>query len=172
MGKKIKSLCLILVVLMVLELPVILLWNRVSHLEARLTQMETEYTDPVPEPETTVPQTTETVPPETTVPETEPPKITIDQVPQYFQNDYPDELYGTGTVATSGSNMTALAMVASYLTDHNFYPDEMADYLAHFIGGHYQRLEYGSDLLQLSWKRAENIHEALAGIRDGKVAYS
>lgn len=109
------------------------------------------------------------VPAETAVPETIPSRQTIDSVPQYFQNDYPDELYAAGTVATSGSSMTALSMVASYLTDHTYYPDEMADMLAHFIGGNYQRLEYGNDLLQLSWKRAENIHESLNAVKDGKI---
>ena len=86
-----------------------------------------------------------------------PPKQTMEAVPQYYQNDYPEEPYGYDTVANSGSNMTALAMVASFLTDHSYYPDEIADDLAHFMGGDYQRLEYGSDLLQLAWERAENV---------------
>lgn len=131
--------------------------------------------------EQTVPATVETLPPETTAPiettqpetippETEPPKVTIDTVPQYFQTDYPDVRYGTGTIANSGCNMTALAMVATYMTDHVYYPDEMADYLAHFLGNHHERLAYGSELLQLSFKRAVNVNETLAAVREGKVA--
>lgn len=169
MNNTIKKICILLAALVILEIPALLLWNRVRELEAELAATETT-------PETTVlPETTEaTVPPETTVPqtlppETEPPKITMDAVPQYYQNDYPGELYLTGTVATSGSSMTALAMVATYLTDHAFYPDEMADMLAHFKGGNYQRLEYGNDLLQLQWKRAQNIHESVEAVREGKT---
>ena len=138
---------------------------------------------PETEPEVTVPATTgpgetepeataaeETLPEETLPPETEPVVLTMDQVPQYFQTDYPDARYGTTNIATGGSSVTALAMVASYMTDHTYYPDEVADYVAHFIGNHYERLEFGSDLLQLSWKRAKNIHEVLQAVKDGKVA--
>lgn len=135
-----------------------------------LTEETTEPTVPEetsdPE-ETTVPETTV---PEETVPETtEAPKVTIDTVPKYFQTDYPDVRYGTGTIATSGCNMTALAMVASYMTDHEYTPDEIADDMAHFIGTHVERLEYGSDLLQLPWERAGNFYDALNALKEGKV---
>lgn len=122
--------------------------------------------------ETSVQQTDvlETIPEESTLQETEPEKYSFDQVPQYYQNDYPDEPYSYSTVANSGSSMTALAMVATYMTDHPYYPDQMADWLAHYLGGDYQRLEYGSDLLQLNWKRALNVHEGLQAVRDGKIA--
>lgn len=80
--------------------------------------------------ETAPPTVPETVPP--TVPETEPPKITIDAVPQYFQNDYPDDRYDKGTIADSGSGMTGLAMVTSYMTNHTYTPDVVADILAEF----------------------------------------
>lgn len=167
MNKSIRNICIILAAVLVLEIPVFLLWNRVFALEDRLdTLTATTEETIVPTTET---ETVETTLPETVPAETEPPRPTIDTVPQYFQNNYPDDLYGTGTIATSGSNMTALAMVSSYMTDHAYYPDEMADDLAHFLGGNYQRLEYGNDLLQLSWKRAENIHESTQAVRDGKV---
>lgn len=133
--------------------------------EVQVIPTTEETTEPT---ETTVP--VETTEPETLPPETEPPKVTIDEVPLYFQTDYPDERYGTGTIANSGCNMTALAMVATYMTDHVYYPDEMADYLAHFLGNHHERLAYGSELLQLSFKRAGNVHETLNAVRDGKVA--
>ena len=166
---------LILVVFLLLEIPVALLWSRIGALEERLDQMEMQSIEARQETLEAIPETTEYLPEETTLPETlpletEPPKVTIDQVPHYYQNDYPDVPYGTDTLDRSGSNMVALAMVATYMTDHEFYPDQISDYLAHFIGGNYQRLEYGSDLLQLSWKRAANIDEALAGVRSGKVA--
>ena len=124
---------------------------------------------PTEPPETTEPPV-ETTEPETVPPETVPPKFTIDQVPQYFQTDYPDVRYGYDTLDKSGCNMTALAMVATYMTDHVYYPDEMADYMAHFLGNHHERLAYGSELLQLSFKRAMDVRETLNAVRDGKVA--
>lgn len=174
MGNVFKKIGILLAAVLLLELPVFLLWHKVSRLEERfgpeekssiaVSEAETE-----PTTESIKETIQETTLPETVPVETEPPRETIDSVPQFFQNDYPEELYATGTLETSGSSMTALAMAASYLTDHWYYPDEVADMLAHFTGGNWQRLEYGSELLQLSWKRAENIHESLAAVKDGKI---
>ena len=128
-----------------------------------------ETTETVLQPTTAETTLPETIPSETEPAETDPPKVTVDAVPQYYQNDYPQEPYGTGTVASSGSSMTALAMVATYMTDFEYLPDKMADMLAHFQGNSYQRLEYGNDLLQLSWKRAENVHEAVRAVQEDKT---
>ena len=117
--------------------------------------------------EVAVPQVTEEYILETT--ETEPPQITIDVVPAYYQTSYPDVHYGTSTIEKSGSNMTALAMVASYMTNHIYYPDEIADYCADYIGNHIKRLDYASDMLQLSWRRATNFHDALNALMEGSV---
>lgn len=145
------------------------------------TVPETLPTAPVTQPvETTIatepetePATEETLPPEETtlptVPETEPPKVTIDAVPQFYQNDYPDDRYDKGTIADSGSGMTALAMVASFMTDHIYTPDVVADVLAEYCGNTFGRVDYGCDLLGLSWRRASNFHDAKAALAEGKV---
>lgn len=191
MNADIKKIVIIVLSILLLEIPIFFLWNwftdnrtvldlpvdsQLSYEQKALDIIETVPTsapeiimaeeEKMPEIKTTEPAVTET----TVTPETEPVRPEIDQVPQYFMNDYPDEPYSFSDVAQSGSSMTALAMVATYLTDYEYYPDQMADYLAHFLGGDYQRLEYGSDLLGLSWKRAENIHETIQAVRDGKVA--
>ena len=166
-----------LTILILIGIAGVFAWRYVPQ-GSRLDQVEPGVEDlvPVTQPsvtypeETTIPQTLETTIPTTPSEETMPPKQIMEAVPQYYQNDYPEEPYGYDTVANSGSNMTALAMVASFLTDHSYYPDEIADDLAHFMGGDYQRLEYGSDLLQLAWERAENVHRALEAIQDGKIA--
>ncbi len=135
------------------------------------TEAETEATT-VPTEET-VPEETaaETTVPEETVPvETEAPKVTIDAVPHYHQSEYPDIRYGNGTVATSGSSVAALAMVATYMTDHVYTPADIADYAVQYGGSHYGRLEKVSDLMQIPWKRALNVNEALKAVREGKVA--
>lgn len=139
--------------------------------ETAVTTIPEETTTETTETQT-LPTETEPEPEETLPDETEPVKITIDFVPQYFQTDYPDVRYGTGTLANSGCNMTALAMVASYMTDHAYYPDEIADYMADFIGNNHERLEFGADRLQIPWKRAGNVHDALNAVREGKVVIS
>lgn len=110
-----------------------------------------------------IPETVETTPP------TEPEETAIDTVPTYYQSSYPDDRFGTSTIANSGSSMTALAMVASYMTDHYYYPDEIADYCADYIGNHIKRMDYASDMLQLSWRRASNFHDALKALKEGSV---
>ena len=119
-------------------------------------------------PEETEPETTETLPPETE-PEATEPEITYDAVPLFYMSDYPDIRYRAGTLATSGSNIASLSMVASYLTGHEYRPDELADYFANYIGNSLQWLEYASDQLQLPWEKAANFHVAKQALQDGKI---
>lgn len=91
-------------------------------------------------------------------------------VPLYFQNQYPDVRYGSGSVATSGCSITSLAMVASYMTDHLYSPAELADYFGGSAYSNMARLEAASDALQLPYKKASNWHESLQALKDGKVA--
>ena len=131
-------------------------------------------TEPSVQTEETAPETEQTTAPETapeTAPaETQPPKVVYDTVPAYQQSDYPDIRYGNGTIATSGSSVTALAMVATYMTDHEYTPADIADYAVQYGGSHYGRLEKVSDLLEIPWKRAVNVNEAIKAVREGKVA--
>lgn len=90
-------------------------------------------------------------------------------VPLYFQTDYPDTRYGHGTVATSGCGITSLAMVATYLTGHDYYPDELAHYFGGRAENNIQRLEYGSDTLQLPWRKAKDFWDVTAALNDGDI---
>lgn len=92
------------------------------------------------------------------------------QLPLFFQTDYPNVRYGSGTVATSGCGITCLAMVASYMTGHTYLPDELADYFGGRAENNIQRLEKASDTLQLPWRRAENIHDVLSALQEGNLA--
>ena len=152
----------------------------VSFPEAKGSLRETEpvLTEPVV-PETTVPPTVETTaatqppetePPETEPPETEPERIHYDRVPLFFQTDYPDDRFGHGTVASSGCSITSVAMVASYLTGHEYLPNELADYFGGFGINNMQRLEHASEMLQLPWKKVGNVDEALNAVRGGDIA--
>ncbi len=72
-----------------------------------------------------------------------------DSVPQYFMNGYTDQRYADGIVATHGSSITSLAMVATYLTGHTYTPDVLADYFGGYPGSYYEKLENAANQLQL-----------------------
>lgn len=114
----------------------------------------------------------EAAPPETTPPETmptEPEVIHYDTVPNYYETDYPDIRYGTGSFAEYGSGITSVAMVATYLTGYDYLPDQLALWFSSYTGNQIQTLEYISDELQLPWQRAENFHIARQALYDSKV---
>lgn len=93
-------------------------------------------------------------------------------VPLFWQTDYPDVPYAGGTVATAGCGITALAMVATYLTDHPYLPDELAGYFGGDIKGVYnlvQRFEYACDALQLPLSKVKTVYDALDAVKEGKV---
>lgn len=95
--------------------------------------------------------------------------VSFDEVPLYYQTDYPETMYGEGTVSSNGSGITALAMVASYMTEYAYSPDTLAGYFGGYNGSDMARLEHASDELQLPWEKAENWHYALKAIQEGKV---
>lgn len=118
-----------------------------------------------PQPEEAIPE--ETVPEETESKEIEY-KI-YNSVPLYFQNDYPDTMFGAGTVATSGCSITSLAMVATYLTGHEYQPDELAEYFGGRAENNVARMEYGIDQMKLPCRKAENWHVVMKELNRGKV---
>lgn len=92
------------------------------------------------------------------------------EMPLYNQFDYPNVMYGEGTIATNGCGITALAMVATYMTGHTYYPDELANYFGGYNGNNVERLLNASDELQLPWHKVSNWHQALAELKEGKIA--
>ena len=130
----------------------------------------------VPEPPETVAETTEatlppqTLPPETIPPETLPEPVSYDYVPLYFQTDYPDVAFGKGTVATSGCSITCLAMVATYLTDREYTPPQLAHHFGSYGETNIDRLNYGIEQMQLPCRYTFDADETLQAVREGKVA--
>lgn len=124
--------------------------------------VETVLTEPPTEP-VVIETTVETVP-ETTE------KPVIDEIPLYFQTDYPDDIYGSGNIANNGCSITSLAMVATYLTDHVFYPDELADYFGGRAENNIARLVYASEAMKLPYEGVLNFHQTIAALKEGKVA--
>lgn len=142
---------------------------------------ETTETTVSTEPETTTSPTEETEgsePEETEPEETEPDQSsstptkvrTVNGFPLYNQLDYPNKRFGSGTVATSGCGITSLAMVATYLTGHTYLPDELAGYFGGYGENNVQRMEYGAKQLQLPIRKADNIRQIFAAMKEGDIA--
>lgn len=131
---------------------------------------------PSPQPSPTVTETTvpvQILPEETqapTIAETEPEPVTYDTVPLFFQTDYPYIKFGDGTMATSGCSMTALAMVAAYLTDHEYTPDQLVYHFAKYGKTNVDRLEYAVQQLHLPYTKNFDWRETQQALREGKVA--
>lgn len=189
MKRLIKTICLLLGVLLLLESSALSTCAVIRPMgkdhpgrgsgETAAVQEETAPQQLAAPAETSAPAADETVSDATeateaeTVPE-EPARTTkvpesFYEVPEYFQTDYPDALFGKGTIATSGCSITSLAMVATYLTEHVYMPDELAGYFGGYIGNNMQRLEYAAEQLQLPWTKAKDFHDALAALEAGKV---
>lgn len=132
------------------------------------------------EPEETVPEETlceETAPDETEPEENEASSERFDwtevyshEFPLFSQLDYPNQRFGSGTVATSGCGITSLAMVASYLTGHTYYPDELAKYFGGYGENNVQRFEYGAQQLKLPIHKADTVRDVFAAMKNGDVA--
>ena len=118
--------------------------------------------------EQTIPTKLEPVPEETEAAAEE--KTVFDAVPRYFQTDYPYIKFGNGTIATSGCSITCLAMVATYLTDQEYTPPQMAYHFGSYGKNNIERLDYGIAQMQLPYQRTENIQDVLAALRAGKIA--
>lgn len=91
-------------------------------------------------------------------------------IPLYFQNDYPETLYGSGTVETSGCSITSIAMVATYMTGYEYLPDELAYYFGGRAESNIARMELAADTLGLPYVSGLNWHETLAELKKGKCA--
>lgn len=100
----------------------------------------------------------------------EPEEAVAEEFPQYFQNDYPGVRYANGTIASDGCGITALAMVATYMTGYEYTPDMLADYFGGHPGNNIDRLEYASQQLQLPIRKANNWHSAVAALEEGCLA--
>ena len=92
-----------------------------------------------------------------------------DKVPLYFQTDYPNNMFGRGTIANNGCGVTCLAMVATYLTGHEYLPDELARYFGGVAESNIDRLEKGAEAMRLPWEKMENFDDTIKALRDGKV---
>ena len=131
-------------------------------------QLQTESADEVSQPE----QETEPILSEPEMPEETQPVQTEKPypVPSFFQTDYPDDLYGSGTIKNNGCSVTCLAMVATAMTGHTYTPDELAYYFGSWAENNIQRLEMGSEALGLAFYKAKNADFVWPALEEGKYA--
>lgn len=92
-----------------------------------------------------------------------------EQIPYYYQGDYPNTRYGSGTVAANGCSATALAMVASYMANHTYLPSDIAEFVGGRSTNNITRLEEGCELLQIPYTKAANFNDTFAALQEGKV---
>lgn len=90
-------------------------------------------------------------------------------IPYISQLDYPKEPYGTGTIATSGCTLTALSMVATYLTGEEVFPDDLAKRYMKASGSLIQRMEAASMVMDLKFRSTSSFAEMMAALQEGKV---
>lgn len=159
-----------------LEMMGLTLYDQVQQETAVITEeSDIQWTDvPVPEPElSALPEETrpepEAEPEETELPELPEEPKGHNGVPLYFQTDYPDDIYGAGTIASNGCSAACLAMVATYLTGHEYLPDEIGRYFGGGAENNIARLELGSETMQLPFEESENWHQTIAALREGKI---
>ena len=98
-------------------------------------------------------------------------RVCRDVVPLYFQTDYPDTPYGGGTVATSGCGITSVAMVASFFSSEDYFPDDLAERFGGVKGNNMERMEYASDALGLPLKeKTYDWHVVVDALDHGEIA--
>lgn len=89
--------------------------------------------------------------------------------PDYTLEEYGSVMYASGTILDNGCSVVCMASLATYMTGHQYYPDELAGYFGAQCDNNVQRLEYMSDQLELPYYKAENYTYVLDALRDGKV---
>lgn len=69
--------------------------------------------------------------------------------PDYTLEEYGDVLYGSGTIKTNGCSVCCMAVAATYLTGHQYYPDELARWFGSKAENNVDRLRYMANALHL-----------------------
>ena len=121
---------------------------------------ETEETEPIEEE--TVP---EEIPEEAIIEESEDGRF----FPDYTLEDYADVMYGDGTIKNNGCSVCCMAVAATYLTGHQYYPDELAKWFGSKANNNVDRLRYMANALHLPMTEAENYNFVKEALWEGKI---
>ena len=89
--------------------------------------------------------------------------------PDYTLEEYGSVRYATGTILDNGCSVTCMASLATYMTGHQYYPDELAGYFGSSCDNNVQRLSYMADMLEIPYTMAKDYRDVLAAVKEGKV---
>ena len=89
--------------------------------------------------------------------------------PDYTLDDYADVMYGSGTIKDNGCSVCCMASVATFLTGHQYYPDELAKWFGAKAENNVDRIRYMAKALQLPMTEAENYIFVKEALLEGKV---
>lgn len=92
-----------------------------------------------------------------------------DSIPLYFQTDYPDVPYSQGSLATSGCGISCFSMVATYLLDEEYTPDELARFTGS-SGDNASRFEKAAESLGITWEKTWSWNKTVEALQNGYVA--
>lgn len=87
----------------------------------------------------------------------------------YTLEEYGDVLYGSGTIQTNGCSVCCMAVAATYLTGHQYYPDELAHWFGSKAENNVDRLRYMANALHLPMTEAENYNFVKEALWEGKI---
>lgn len=94
----------------------------------------------------------------------------IREIPRYYQTDYSHINYNRGTIASNGCSLVSLAMVATYLLDRVYTPEQLAERYSHLSGTNVDRYNAMSEDLGLPYVRlATKWSHVIAALKKGQV---
>lgn len=94
---------------------------------------------------------------------------TYNSVPLYFQTDYPETPYSEGTLATSGCGISCFSMVATYLLDKEYTPNDLARF-TDSGSNNAARFERAAQSLGISWTKSYNWNKTVNALKNGYIA--
>lgn len=89
--------------------------------------------------------------------------------PDYTLEEYRDVMYATGTIYSNGCSVVCMASLATYLTGHQYYPDELARYFGGKCNNNVERVRYMSKELRLPYVEAKDYRDVMDALYEGKV---
>lgn len=93
-----------------------------------------------------------------------------EEVPRYFQTDYPDTPYGHGTVSSSGCGIVCLSMAATYLKDRNLSPELLAAQFGQLQMNNVQRIDHAIEVLDLPFAfKPRRWSQMMEALRNGQL---
>lgn len=89
--------------------------------------------------------------------------------PDYTLEEYGSVRYASGTILDNGCSVVCMASLATYMTGHQYYPDELAGYFGSKCDNNVERVKYMAEMLELPYTMARDYRDVLAALEEGKV---